>query len=38
MARKTDPIGSAQLDRMLQERVLQGSISDAPAGKLLDKQ
>jgi hypothetical protein len=38
MARKADPIGSAALDRQLQERVLQGSISDTPAGKLLDKQ
>ena len=38
MARKIDPIGSAALDRQLQERVLQGSTSDTPAGKLLDKQ
>jgi len=37
-ARKADPVGSAMLDRQLRERVLQGSISDAPAGKLLDKQ
>jgi hypothetical protein len=38
MARKADPVGSALLDRQLQERVLQGSTSDTPAGKLLDKQ
>jgi hypothetical protein len=38
MARKLDPIGSAVLDRQLQERVLQGSISDKPAGAVLDKQ
>lgn len=37
MARKADPIGSAQLDRLLQQRVIQGSISDAPAGTVLDK-
>lgn len=36
MARKIDPIGSAQLDRLLQNRVLQGSISDKPAGTVLD--
>jgi hypothetical protein len=36
-ARKLDPIGSAQLDRMLQERVLQGSVSDKPAGAVLDQ-
>ena len=36
MARKIDPIGSAQLDRLLQDRVLQGSISDKPAGTVLD--
>jgi hypothetical protein len=36
MARKIDPIGSALLDRQLQERVLQGSISDKPAGTVLD--
>jgi hypothetical protein len=38
MARKADPIGSAQLDRMLQERVLQGSMTDKPAGSVLDQQ
>ena len=37
MARKLDPIGSAQLDRLLQERVLQGSISDKPTGSVLDQ-
>jgi len=37
MARKLDPMGSAVLDRQLQERVLQGSISDKPAGNVLDK-
>jgi hypothetical protein len=37
MARKLDPMGSAQLDRQLQERVLQGSISDKPAGTVLDQ-
>jgi len=37
MARKIDPIGSAQLDRLLQDRVLQGSISDKPAGAVLDQ-
>jgi hypothetical protein len=36
MARRIDPIGSAQLDRLLQDRVLQGSISDKPAGTVLD--
>ena len=36
-ARKLDPIGSAQLDRLLQERVLQGSISDKPTGSVLDQ-
>lgn len=36
--RKLDPMGSAQLDRQLQERILQGSTSDAPAGgKALDQ-
>ena len=38
IARKSDPTGSAFLDRLLQERVLQGSITDKPAGSLLDKQ
>jgi hypothetical protein len=37
-ARKMDPMGSAIKDQKLRERLLQGSISDAPAGKLLDKQ
>ena len=37
MARNLDPMGSAQLDRQLQERVLQGSISDKPAGTVLDQ-
>ena len=37
MARRLDPIGSAQLDRLLQERVLQGSISDKPTGSVLDQ-
>ena len=37
-ARKLDPMGSALLDRQLQERILQGSISDKPAGAVLDKQ
>jgi hypothetical protein len=36
LARKSDPIGSAQLDRLLQERVLQGSMTEKPAGKVLD--
>jgi len=38
IARKYDPTGSAQLDNLLKERILQGSITDKPAGSLLDKQ
>jgi hypothetical protein len=34
--RKKDPMGSAVKDRKLQERLLQGSVSDKPAGKVLD--
>jgi hypothetical protein len=36
LARKMDPVGSALKDRKLQERLLQGSVSDKPAGKVLD--
>jgi len=36
LARKMDPMGSAIKDRKLQERLLQGSVSDKPAGKVLD--
>jgi len=36
LARKMDPMGSALKDRKLQERLLQGSVSDKPAGKVLD--
>jgi len=36
-ARKADPVGSAMLDRQLQERLLQGSVSDKPAGAVLDQ-
>lgn len=38
LARKSDPIGSAQKDRLLQQRMLKGSITDQPSGKLLDLQ
>ena len=37
VARKFDPMGSAQKDRLLRERLLQGSISDKPAGTVLDQ-
>ena len=37
LARKTDPLGSAQKDRLLQQRMLQESISDKPAGTVLDR-
>ena len=36
-ARKMDPMGSAIKDQKLRERLLQGNISDAPAGKVLDQ-
>jgi len=35
--RKKDPMGSAQKDRLLRERLLQGSVSDKPAGSVLDQ-
>ena len=37
IARKNDPMGSAVKDQKLKERLLQGSISDKPAGALLDQ-
>jgi len=37
LARKMDPMGSALKDRKLQERLLQGSVSDKPAGAVLDQ-
>lgn len=36
-ARKFDPMGSAQKDRLLRERLLQGSVNDKPAGTVLDQ-
>lgn len=37
IARKTDPIGSAQKDQLLQKRLLAGSVKDAPSGNVLDQ-
>ena len=37
LARKMDPMGSALKDRKLQERLIQGSVSDKPSGNLLDQ-
>lgn len=36
LARKLDPIGSAQKDRALQQRLIRGNVSDTPSGKVLD--
>jgi len=37
LARKMDPMGSAVKDQKLKERLLQGSVSDKPAGSVLDQ-
>jgi hypothetical protein len=37
LARKMDPMGSAVKDQKLKERLLQGSVSDKPAGAVLDQ-
>lgn len=37
LARKTDPLGSAQKDRLLRQRMLQESTTDKPAGPVLDQ-
>lgn len=36
-ARKFDPMGSAQKDRLLRERLIQSSAIDKPAGTVLDQ-
>lgn len=37
LARKLDPMGSAQKDRLLQQHLLRGSVTDKPAGTVLDQ-